>query len=93
MSFSFMANQDPVLHPLSILNQCLFPQNPRNIQVRNFFFNINKLHFKVQYVEIAPRIFYKLSEKGCTYLLVKRKSLKALASSGHIVSNFREEAC
>lgn len=27
------------------------------------------------------------------YLLVKRKSSKALASSGHIVSNFPEEAC
>lgn len=27
------------------------------------------------------------------YLLVKRKSSKALASCGHIVSNFPEEAC
>lgn len=27
------------------------------------------------------------------YLLVKRKSSKALASSGHIVSNFPDEAC
>lgn len=27
------------------------------------------------------------------HLLVKRKSSKALASSGHIVSNFPEEAC
>lgn len=41
-----------------------------------------------------PHILDELPEKrGYAYLLVKRKSSKALASSGHMVSNIPEEAC
>ncbi len=45
--------------------------------------------------ELGTQIFQivHLNLQYCLYLLVKRKSSKALASSGHIVSNFPDEAC
>lgn len=43
--------------------------------------------------ELRFSILSQSTFKTRLYLLVKRKSSKALASSGHIVSNFPEEAC